>query len=539
MSSLLIIMLLAFVSTLLLTPIVRAIAARKGLVDKPDAERKLHKKGTPLGGGIAVMGGICIALALAIIGPTILSAVGLHDLVPGEAPAADEDELQHTWFLEATLLVPGSVLTSRATGMLLAAVVICIVGLADDRWGLRGRQKLLGQAAAVSVLMMFGLMIHSVRIFHWDIELGLLAVPVTLFWMLGAINAINLIDGADGMATTVGIILSMTVAVMAVMFGNHIEAAIAVALAGALLGFLVFNFPPASIFLGDAGSMLIGLVVGSLAIRSSVKGPTTVAIAASLAVMAVPMFDSSVAILRRWLTGRSIYQTDRGHLHHCLLHTGLSNRRMLLTVAILCAGTAVAALVSVYLRNEWLALGGVAAVLGCLVAAKVFGHAELTLLTNHCLALGGSLVTLKPRDGAAFRQHSVRLQGSRNWHELWETLTDFAVRHDLCKLRLDLNLAWLHEGYHAAWERKKMPNAAEMWMTRLPVIANGRRLGRLEIAGPVTTESVDPLLSLVAELLEQMQPCIERLAAEVPVAVAVAEEELAEAVAVEASAGKS
>src|SRR5439155_5894298 len=122
------------------------------------------------------------------------------------------------------------------------------------------------------------------RIFDWHVELGLLAVPFTLFWLLGAINSLNLIDGMDGLLSSVGLIVTLAMAAMAVLGEQWMAACVAVALAGALLGFLRYNFPPASIFLGDSGSMLIGLVIGALAIRSSLKSPATVALAAPVAV---------------------------------------------------------------------------------------------------------------------------------------------------------------------------------------------------------------------------------------------------------------
>src|SRR5437868_2212657 len=154
-----------------------------------------------------------------------------------------------------------------------------------------------------------------------------MAVPVTLFLLLGAIGSLNLIDGMDGLLSTVGVLVSLAVAGMAVMGGHWLAACAAVALAGALLGFLRYNFPPATIFLGDSGSMLIGLVLGVLAIKSALKTPTTVALMAPAVLLTIPIFDTFAAILRRKLTGRSIYSTDRGHLHHCLLSRGLSRWR--------------------------------------------------------------------------------------------------------------------------------------------------------------------------------------------------------------------
>ena len=127
-------------------------------------------------------------------------------------------------------------------------------------------------------------------------------------------------------------------------------------MAAALLGFLRYNFPPASIYLGDTGSMLIGLVIGSLAIKSSLKGPATAALAAPLAVLAIPILDTMAAIFRRKLTGRSIYTTDRGHLHHCLLSIGFSKVAVLVLVSSFCLLAVAGAYLSIILNSEWLAV---------------------------------------------------------------------------------------------------------------------------------------------------------------------------------------
>src|SRR5205807_3125260 len=237
-----------------------------------------------------------------------------------------------------------------------------IVGLVDDFIRLRGRHKLLGQVVSVLIVMSFGLVVHQISLFGWQVELGLLAYPFTMLWLLGAINSLNLIDGMDGLLSSVGLILTIAIAAIAILAGQSAQAAVAVAMAGALAAFLRYNFPPASIFLGDSGSMLIGLVVGTLAIQSSLKTTATVAMCAPLAILSVPFFDTLMAIVRRKLTGRSIYTTDRGHLHHCLLRRGLSSTRVLLLVSAFSLLTAVSALASLAFHNEFLCVFTVAAV---------------------------------------------------------------------------------------------------------------------------------------------------------------------------------
>ncbi len=221
---------LACASCATATPLVRACTLRLGLIDQPDGLRKLHGRATALGGGVAVLIGLALALSAAWFVPALSTALSLT--------------------------------TDRNLAPLgLASLAIVLLGLVDDRLRLRGSNKLIGQMIIVASLVASGAMIERVRLFDVDFDLGYLAAPLSVFWLIGTINALNLIDGIDGLATSVGATLSTAVGMMALLNGYANEAVMAFALAGSLLGFLCFNFPPAKIFLGDAGSMLIGLVV--------------------------------------------------------------------------------------------------------------------------------------------------------------------------------------------------------------------------------------------------------------------------------------
>jgi len=342
-------------SALLITPIIRALALRWHLVDAPDGFRKLHGRSVPLGGGLSV------ALAM---GMTAALAYGMRA----------------EWAVR--LVGDPGVFAGAAAG----ALLICLVGLIDDRCHLRGRQKLVGQVAAASLVVFGGTTIREISFFGAEIDLGLLAVPFTVLWLLGAVNSLNLIDGIDGLATTVGSILSIAVGLMALLTGHFGEAAVALVLAGALLGFLPYNWPPAKMFLGDAGSMFIGLCLGILAIRSSLKTATTAALVAPMAIWAVPLFDVAMAIVRRKLTGQSIYTTDRGHLHHVLQRHGLGGVATVLVIAGLCLACGLGALASVFWQSELTAAIVCVVVLTVLVATRSFGHSECRLSSIQCHA---------------------------------------------------------------------------------------------------------------------------------------------------------
>jgi UDP-GlcNAc:undecaprenyl-phosphate GlcNAc-1-phosphate transferase len=461
---------------LALTPLARRWARRYGLVDRPDGHRKIHGQPIPVAGGFAILVSVAVALGTALLVPS-----GVQELLTDEAP--------------------------YLLGLLLAAVVICGVGAADDLWGLRGRHKLLGQLAGIALVMSFGVLVHRIQFFGWQLELGVLAIPFTAFWLLGAINSLNLIDGMDGFLGTVGVICTLALAGLAVLHNQWVAACTAIALAGALLGFFHYNFPPASIFLGDSGSLLIGLVVGVLAIQSSLKAYATVALAAPLALLIIPIFDTTAAIIRRKLTGRSIYSTDRGHLHHCLQRRGLSHRRILLLVACFCLVTVAGTLASQACNNEFLALLSALIVVGILVATRLFGHAEFLLVKERLAARAVALFSR--RSLGEVQQLEVRLQGSAHWNELWLRVTACADLLNLETIRLDVNLPALHEGYHARWDRHHGEGSeASVWRAEIPLFTRDRALGRLEFTGRPDHEPVAVKIGKVAKLVEEVQETI-------------------------------
>jgi UDP-GlcNAc:undecaprenyl-phosphate GlcNAc-1-phosphate transferase len=450
--------LVACLASLILTVAVRKVTPWLGLTDRPDGHRKLHGRPMPLGGGVAIF-------------LTMLVVIGSVWFLPNPFQGLVRKEFAQLPFL------------------LGAGAVIVLVGLADDRFGLRGRQKLAGQFIAVSVLVLGGLRIEGFSLFYFgSFSLGLLAVPVTFAWMLGAINALNLLDGIDGLATVVGIILASTVALMGLQTGHPEVSVVATVFAGCLIGFIRFNFPPASIFLGDTGSMLIGLVVGALAIQGSLKGAGTVLLTAPLAVWAIPIFDSVFAVLRRKLTGRSIYTTDRAHLHHRLLDVLGSNRKVLALLAAACGLTSGAALLGVYLKSDMVALITCTAVVVVFIATGVFGRAEMMLLGSRLRQVSRSLIpTFAKSDGA--RQSSVRLQGSRQWESLWEEFTRSAAKWPLTQIRLEVNSPADREGFHASWERPGTDQRERWWRMEIPFVVADYPIGRLSLAGNSQAES--------------------------------------------------
>jgi UDP-GlcNAc:undecaprenyl-phosphate/decaprenyl-phosphate GlcNAc-1-phosphate transferase len=331
---------------------------------------------------------------------------------------------------------------------------------------------------------------------------------------LGAINSLNLIDGMDGLLGSVGPIIMLALAAMAVASGHWVTAAVAVALAGALLAFLCFNFPPASIYLGDSGSMLVGLVVGVLAINSSLKAGATVALAAPAVLLTIPIFDTLTAIVRRKLTGRSIYATDRGHIHHCLLRSGLSAPRVLLLLSLLSLLTVAGVLVSQRYNSELVALIAAGAVVGILVVGRLFGYAEFLLIKERFGGLWASW-RHEPSEKKS-HQIQVRLQGSGEWQAVWKSLTDRAADLNLRSLYLDLNLPALHEGYHARWDRLDGDwGSAVMlcWRAEIPLVVDGQSAGRLEIVGDPEGEPMADRIRVLSEAAAEVERAVAQVVA--------------------------
>ncbi|MEM9587137.1 MAG: MraY family glycosyltransferase [Planctomycetota bacterium] len=466
-----------FVS-LLFVPIVRSTAHRFGLVDRPDHERKLHTRTVALAGGVAVFAAICVAFAATILFDRSDWGMGILG------------DISNRWYV-----------------LFATAAILLVVGLVDDIISLRGRQKLLLQIMAILLLVGSGTVVTKIGFFGVDFQLGLFAIPVTVVWLLLAINALNLIDGADGMATTAGCIIAFGIALISIVSGSLMNSALAFVLCGALAGFLVYNRPPASIFLGDAGSMMIGLFVGVLAVWGNVKG-TTVLASAPVAILVIPLFDSWAAIVRRWLTGRSIYATDRGHLHH-LLQQKYGSVGMLLVVGGLCSISSACAVVAMVYSLPLFSAVGLLLPLAILVLTRSFGYSEMRLLAGRGYHFVRSFTVRNRRCETQKFQRQVNVQGDGPWETVWEPLVEFGKAHGLAQIRIDLSLAWLHEGYHATWQSVRLPEKAFQLSMKVPLFAHRASdqsvvpIGRLEImTSGDSPEAYDRISDFTANLVD-------------------------------------
>ena len=229
-------------------------------------------------------------------------------------------------------------------GLLMGSILLFAVGLWDDIRGMRARDKLVGQIAAAIIAVGGGVGITFLTN-PWNglLYLGFWGIPITLFWLVGASNAMNLIDGLDGLATGISLIASITMMVVAIRLNQPVVAVVLGGVAGTTLGFLWFNFHPAHIFLGDTGSMLLGFVLSGAAIVGVLKSTFLFALLIPVLILGIPIFDTAFAIMRRFVQRQPIFQADMGHLHHRLMQSGLSHRKTVLSIyggSILLAGGA-------------------------------------------------------------------------------------------------------------------------------------------------------------------------------------------------------
>lgn len=292
-------------------------ALRQGAIDRPNS-RKLHDRPIPHLGGTAVFTGFIAAVFVC------------YPFLPEEIRP---DEI------------------NAVLGISLGAALIFIVGLFDDLFGLRPARKFLFQILIAAAGVLFGIKIG----FLTGIGEGYIflkqpvTVLLTIFWVVALMNAVNLIDGLDGLASGISAIAALAFLILGILQGQIVAAVLSAAVLGACLGFLPFNFYPAKIFLGDAGSLLLGYLLATISIVGPFKTTTALTVVLPILILGLPIFDTSYAIFRRWAAGKKVYEPDTEHVHHKLHKRGLSHRT---TVLMLYGVSAVLAIVAVVVGSR-------------------------------------------------------------------------------------------------------------------------------------------------------------------------------------------
>jgi UDP-GlcNAc:undecaprenyl-phosphate GlcNAc-1-phosphate transferase len=327
--------LLVFLGSLILSLVftwyVRNIANARGWIHEPKSDRHMHVMPVPRLGGIAIYLSFMSAVTAAMVIPRVMG---------------------RAWPLNGRAMA----------GLLGPAVLIFLLGLWDDVKSLKANWKFTVETVAAIWLYFGGYGIHKVGLIHGGQTLEwMYCLPLTVLWVLLITNAFNLIDGLDGLAAGSAVFSTMVVFVMSLIAPNPLVALFAVALVGATLGFLRFNFHPATIFLGDSGSLFIGFMLAGLALAGSQKAPTIVAVAIPVVSLGFPILDVILAVIRRFLAGKPLFDGDKSHIHHKLVKRGLSQRNAVLT---LYAATAGFGFLSLVLLQQRRAIALVLAVTG-------------------------------------------------------------------------------------------------------------------------------------------------------------------------------
>ena len=329
--------LLAAVISFALTPLVKKLAEKTGFVDIPKDERRMHNRAIPTIGGLAIFVAFVVA-ALLLCGPS-----------------------RELW------------------SMLAGSLIIVILGIVDDKYDLNAKLKFLVQIIAAVIPVSQGCVIeyisHPLTFMGSDyLSLGVLSVPITIVWIVALTNAVNFIDGLDGLSVGVCAISCLSMGVIALMLGQSTEALILGCLLGACLGFLPYNFNPAKIFMGDTGATFLGFMLGCLSVSGLFKLYATISFAVPLLVLGVPLFDICFAFIRRVWHHVSPMHSDRSHIHHRLVDSGLNQRQ---SVLILYLAASVLGVLAVMVSTS-----GAGKALMVLLAVVVLGIIFLSLLSR-------------------------------------------------------------------------------------------------------------------------------------------------------------
>ena len=291
------------------TPAVRMLAIKIKAVDVPKDNRRMHKVPIPRMGGLAIFAGFLVSVLF---------------------------------------FVP---LGTEFRSILIGALILVVLGIIDDIMALKPKTKFAGQIIAALIPALSGVSIHGIVnpfVPGQYSTLGIFSIPLTVIWIVGITNAVNFIDGLDGLACGVSAIATVTMFIIAVLFGETYIALMMAALAGACLGFLPYNMNPAKIFMGDTGSMFLGYILATVSIQGLFKFYAVISFAVPFILLGLPIFDTGFAIVRRLLKGQSPLQADRGHVHHRLIDLGFDQKQ---SVAILYAFSALMGLTAVILAR--------------------------------------------------------------------------------------------------------------------------------------------------------------------------------------------
>ena len=398
----------AILLSFILTRTVRNVASARGWVSAPSLPRHIHTASIPR------LGGIAIFLAFAVVAVVLAASPTLRGADP-------KFSVRTILFI----LIPGA--------------LVFLLGLYDDLRPVKPHVKFAIQAVAATILFFGGFRVFQLPLLFGSHSLGWLALPLTILWVLWITNAFNLLDGVDGLAAGSSLFSTMTVFVVSMVSGDLLVSSLTLALAGAILGFLRFNFNPATIFLGDSGSLFIGFMLSALALAGAQKTPTIVAVAIPVVSFGLPVLETVLSVLRRFLSGEPLFAADRGHIHHKLLERGFSQQQVVWILYVVSAACGLLSLFLLYPSGPTVGVVLFVIGVGIWVGVQHLGYHEfneLRRVASRTMEQKRIIV-----NNLAIRRATRALSKAQSFDEIREALHDAFRNNDFDGYRLQLDPA--------------------------------------------------------------------------------------------------
>jgi UDP-GlcNAc:undecaprenyl-phosphate/decaprenyl-phosphate GlcNAc-1-phosphate transferase len=461
---------------LALTPIVRSAAIRFGVLDHALTSRKIHGKPIPRLGGLAIVVAFYVPLV----------ALFFFDTGTGRLLWSQPE---------------------RALALILGGLAIATLGAVDDLRGAGARLKFVVQVLVAILMWWVDYRVEAIASPFGTLEMGMLSLPFTVLWIVGVTNALNLIDGLDGLAAGVALAAAAAIFWVSAHNGRPLMALFMACLGGSLLGFLRYNFNPASIFMGDAGSLFVGFVLASTALETRHRSTNAVALIVPVVALALPIGDTLLAMTRRAVRGQPVFSSDRGHLHHRLMDRGLSHR-----------GTVLA------LYGITVVLAGVAAALHRSDAGQALAYGAALATIAFLLLFAGGYVRLDQGSRlladrkqnlamrAAAREAGERLRRATQVDEVWEIVRDTAPHLQAsCASLVVVSRNGHVRRTEFSWGFEEAPPG--IFRARFSLLGERPDDGRLELGFTDGRDSVDRDTEISIELLcEHVYEALERIA---------------------------
>lgn len=453
---------------LIFGPFVKHFAFSRNLMDRPSS-RKVHAEPVPRVGGII--------LYLACLIPFVIG------IAVTPAVATDRFPMHSVYW------------------MLSGATLVFLLGLVDDVHGLRPGIKFVFQGVAAFLAYHGGIYFEFVEL-PWgpSFSLGVFSMPFTIFWFLLVINAINLIDGLDGLAAGVSLFVALVLLTMSLLGGKYLVSLGLAALAGACLGFLRYNFNPASIFMGDSGSYFLGFMLASLSVLGSMKSQATVAIIIPIVALGVPLMDTLLAPIRRFIIGQDLFQPDKRHIHHQLLRKGLTHRKAVLWMYGATIFLGIFALLIVNTRDE--RAGFILIILAALVIVGIrkLGYLEYFAVDKMIGYFRDVTDEMGiKRDRRTFLNRQIEIKQAKTTDELWDRVIEALEQLRIDDARMHFN--GLSEKLDAngpyTWKAREIsvePSECEYCVLSLdlPLLNNGKSYGVLHLRKDLVRDPITP-----------------------------------------------